>query len=75
MKYYAMQYGNLFYELEKVRGYNYNSFFRGSEITETEFKTLVTKCERLPSVRRKTNKIYTEIDRWRGNGIYKEVLK
>lgn len=40
MTYFVQQYGTVFFILSRVKGYNKNLMFRGTQISEQEYKTL-----------------------------------
>lgn len=40
MTYFVQQYGTVFFILSRVKGYNKNLLFRGTQISEQEYKTL-----------------------------------
>ena len=46
MTYYVTQYGDVFFELKRVKGYSKKYFFLGTKITAEEYKKLYYSGER-----------------------------
>lgn len=83
MLYFVRQWGEHFFEVTKMKGYNHKTFFGyGTEICENDFSRLVLHCkpysnevDRIHSKLLKvTNKAYSEVIRWRGEGKANDII-
>lgn len=82
MKYFVRQWGDSFFEVTKLRGYNDSMLGYGTEICENDFHRLVLHCKpnkhpldnTFLRLRRESGKPFKEVCRWRGDGNVNDII-